>query len=64
MCHLVVAVAAFVRVFFFFFWALWSVVVVVGSDMGWIFRGVVMGFDGVVVCYRFFGFGFCCCGFG
>ena len=26
--------------------------------------GVVVGFDGVVVCYRFFGFGFCYCGFG
>ena len=64
MCHLVVAVAAFVRVFLFFFWALWLVVVVVGSDMGWICNGVVVGFNRVVVRYRFFGFGFCCCGFG
>ena len=63
MCHLVVAVVAFVGVFFFFL-ALWSVVVVVGSDIGWICRGVFVGFDGVVVCYRFFRFGFCCFGFG
>ena len=43
--------------------ALWPMVVV-GSDMGWICNGVVVGFNRVVVRYRFFGFGFCCCGFG
>ena len=65
MCYLVGATAAFVVGFFLGGGgvALWPMVVV-GSDMGWICNGVVVGFNRVVVRYRFFGFGFCCCGFG